>query len=101
MQLRMQVNGRAVSAEVPPMKRLLDVLREDVGVTGTKEGCGEGECGACSVLVDGVLVNACLVPAIQAQGVKVVTIEGVAPSEAALDPVQEMFIKHVGTQCGI
>lgn len=101
MQLRMQVNGRAVSAEVPPMKRLLDVLREDVGVTGTKEGCGEGECGACSVLVDGVLVNACLVPAIQAQGVKVVTIEGLAPSEAALDPMQEMFIKHVGTQCGI
>src|SRR5208283_1682436 len=78
-EIRFKVNGVERSATVPPMKRLLDVLREDLELTGVKEGCGEGECGSCSVLLDGVLVNSCLVPALQADGANIVTIEGLAP----------------------
>jgi aerobic carbon-monoxide dehydrogenase small subunit len=100
MKLTMEVNGAPAQLEAPPMKRLLDVLREDLGLTGTKEGCGEGECGACSVLLDGVLVNACLVPACQAEGTKVVTVEGLATGEA-LHPVQACFVEDGGAQCGI
>lgn len=94
------VNGEAVSVTAHPFMRLLDVLREHLHLTGTKEGCGEGECGACSVLLNGVLVNSCLVPVLQASGSAIVTIEGVAdPGE--LDRVQQAFISEGGAQCGI
>ncbi len=101
MKLRCTVNGRRRATEVPPMKRLLDVLREDLGLTGTKEGCGEGECGACAVLLDGELVNSCLVPACQADGRAVRTVEGLAGADGALHPVQQAFWEHGGAQCGI
>jgi aerobic carbon-monoxide dehydrogenase small subunit len=99
MRLELTVNGQQRSAEVYPMARLLDVLREDLGLTGTKEGCGEGECGACSVILDGQLVNSCLVPAVQAQGAEVQTIEGVARN-GRLGPVQRAFLACNGAQCG-
>src|SRR2546423_10960255 len=95
--VRMIVNGRRRSARVPALKRLLDVLREDLGLTGTKEGCGEGECGACSVVLDGQLVNACLVPACQVEGANVRTIEGIAAATALgekLAPIQRCFIER-------
>lgn len=94
------VNGEAVTLNAYPMARLLDVLREELRLTGTKEGCGEGECGACSVLIDGVLVNSCLVPALQAEGTEIKTIEGIASGEQ-LHAVQEAFIECGGAQCGI
>jgi aerobic carbon-monoxide dehydrogenase small subunit len=94
------VNGTRQSLRVLPLARLLDVLREDLRLTGTKEGCGEGECGACSVLVDGELVNSCLVPVLQVEGAQIQTIEGVA-SGAELHAVQEAFIECGGAQCGI
>ena len=94
------VNGVSHTVSTYPMARLLDVLREDLRLTGTKEGCGEGECGACSVLIDGRLVNSCLVPAIQVQGATLTTIEGLAtPGE--LHAVQQAFIRDGGAQCGI
>lgn len=96
----MTVNGEAHKVEVPQMKRLLDVLREDLNLTGTKEGCGEGECGACAVLVNGELVNSCLVPVLQANGARICTIEGVA-TEGRLHPIQQCFLKEGGAQCGI
>jgi carbon-monoxide dehydrogenase small subunit len=99
MTLDFTVNGKKRRVRVPPMKRLLDVLREDCGLTGTKEGCGEGECGACTVLVDGVPVNSCLVPAVQAAGVKIVTVEGLAKGPA-LSVLQRAFVERGGTQCG-
>jgi aerobic carbon-monoxide dehydrogenase small subunit len=98
-QLQCRVNGRAVSLETYPMARLLDVLREHLGLTGTKEGCGEGECGACSVELDGYLVNSCLVPALQAEGAEIRTIEGVA--DGNLHRVQRAFLSCGGAQCGI
>jgi carbon-monoxide dehydrogenase small subunit len=94
------VNGEAREVVAPPMRRLLDVLREELGLTGTKEGCGEGECGACSVLMDGQPVNTCLVPVIQAQGANLTTIEGLA-QRTELHPVQQAFLDHGGAQCGI
>ncbi|HZH32323.1 MAG TPA: (2Fe-2S)-binding protein [Pyrinomonadaceae bacterium] len=94
------VNGTAHQLRVHPMARLLDVLREELELTGTKEGCGEGECGACSVLIDGQLVNSCLVPVLQAEGAEIKTIEGVA-SGAELHAVQQAFIECGGAQCGI
>lgn len=98
--VQITVNGQQHSVNVPPMKRLLDVLREDLNLTGTKEGCGEGECGACAVLLDGELVNSCLVPALQANGAVVCTIEGVA-HEGELHPIQQCFLQCGGAQCGI
>ncbi len=100
MIIRMKVNGVVHTVDVPPMKRLLDTLREDVGLTGTKEGCGEGECGACTVLIGGQVANSCLIPAIQGQDTDILTVEGLA-SNGALHPVQRLFIEYVGTQCGI
>ena len=94
------LNGRATTLEAYPMARLLDVLREEAGLTGVKEGCGEGECGACSVELDGELVNSCLVPALQADGATIRTIEGVA-TEDELNAVQQAFIIHGGAQCGV
>src|SRR5580704_11105877 len=94
------VNGEAQSIQAPPMKRLLDVLREDLHLTGTKEGCGEGECGSCSVLMNGDLVNSCLVPVLQANGATICTIEGVA-KEGNLHPIQQCFLELGGAQCGI
>lgn len=94
------VNGESYELDVFPMARLLDVLREQLQLTGTKEGCGEGECGACSVLLDGQIVNSCLVPALQANGANVTTIEGVA-NEDQLHSVQQAFIDCGGAQCGI
>jgi carbon-monoxide dehydrogenase small subunit len=95
-----QVNGAAVTMEGHPLTRLLDALRIELRLTGTKEGCGEGECGACSVLIDGQLVNSCLIPLLQAEGTRIQTIEGVAQS-GTLDRVQESFIANGGAQCGI
>jgi aerobic carbon-monoxide dehydrogenase small subunit len=97
---RFTVNGDAVELAVPGMRRLLDALREDLGLTGTKEGCGEGECGACSVLLDGAVVDSCLVPVCQVQGCEVRTVEGLADGER-LDPLQQAFLDHGGAQCGI
>ncbi len=94
------INGKAVALEAYPMMRLLDALREQAGLTGTKEGCGEGECGACSIEVDGALVNSCLIPALQAEGTTIRTIEGVADG-GQLNAVQRAFLAHGGAQCGI
>src|SRR3989449_10089803 len=95
--MRFTLNGRKVDVEAHPMKRLLDVLREDCGLTGTKEGCGEGECGACTVLVDGEPVVSCLIPCAQAEGTAVVTTEGLSGDH----PLQRAMMREVGAQCGI
>jgi len=100
VQISFTINGDAVTVDVHPMARLLDVVRQQLRLTGTKEGCGEGECGACSVLIDGELVNSCLTPVIQVEGASVTPIEGVA-TEEQLDAFQEAFIAHGGAQCGI
>ena len=100
MTLSFTLNGEARRVSVPPMKRLLDVLRDECGLTGSKEGCGEGECGACSVLVDGLAVNSCLIPAAHAQGAKVVTVEGLA-SGGRLSVLQQAFVDHGAAQCGM
>lgn len=98
--IELRVNGQAQRIEAYPMERLLDVLRERLGLTGTKEGCGEGECGACSVLLDGELVNSCLVPVLEAAGCEVTTIEGLAKN-GRMHPLQEAFTLAGGAQCGI
>jgi carbon-monoxide dehydrogenase small subunit len=95
-----RVNGEAVTLEGHPMSRLLDALRLQLGLTGTKEGCGEGECGACSVMLDGRLVNSCLVPLLHAENAEIQTIEGVADGDT-LHAVQEAMLEHGGAQCGI
>ena len=109
------VNGAPTEVDVPGMRRLLDVLREDIGLTGTKEGCGEGECGACSVLLDGAVVDACLVPICQVEGSDVRTVEGLGRKQKAgeaaaadastavddLDSLQAAFLQTGGAQCGI
>jgi aerobic carbon-monoxide dehydrogenase small subunit len=107
--IRLLVNGVPAELDVPGMRRLLDVLREDLGLTGTKEGCGEGECGACSVILDGAVVDACLVPICQVDGSVVRTVEGLAPHRSAgasaqasdLDDLQRAFLETGGAQCGI
>lgn len=98
--IRFTVNGDSREVHVPPMKRLLDVLREDLRLTGTKEGCGEGECGSCSVRMNGELVNSCLVPVLQADGASVQTVEGLA-CDGEMHPLQRSFLECGGAQCGI
>lgn len=98
--IRFTVNGESREVHAPPMKRLLDVLREDLHLTGTKEGCGEGECGSCSVRMNGELVNSCLVPVLQAEGADVQTVEGLALN-GKLHPLQQAFLDCGGAQCGI
>lgn len=100
LEISFRVNGRNQTVHAYPMARLLDVLREELGLTGTKEGCGEGECGACSVFIDNQLVNSCLVPVLQAAGSEIKTIEGIA-NAGQLHAVQEAFIACGGAQCGI
>ena len=95
--MKFSLNGKRVDVAAAPMKRLLDVLREECGLTGTKEGCGEGECGACTVLIDGEPVNSCLIPFAQARGAKVTTIEGLKGTH----PLQDAFVTEGGAQCGI
>ncbi len=101
MRIELRVNGEARTVEASPWKRLLDVLREDLRLTGTKEGCGEGECGACSVILDGEVVNSCLVAAGQCAGREVVTVEGLAAPGGTLHPVQRALVECGGAQCGI
>jgi aerobic carbon-monoxide dehydrogenase small subunit len=95
--MKLRINGAATEVAAHPMARLLDVLREECGLTGTKEGCGEGECGACTVLIDGEPVCSCLIPVGQVAGADVLTIEGLGDSH----PLQELFMSEVGAQCGI
>lgn len=95
--MRFTLNGKRVDVDGHPMKRLLDVLREECGLKGTKEGCGEGECGACTVLLDGDPVNSCLVPFAQVRGAEIRTIEGLKGNRA----LQEAFVSEGGAQCGI
>jgi aerobic carbon-monoxide dehydrogenase small subunit len=100
MLIECKVNGESRELDVFPMSRLLDVLREQLQLTGTKEGCGEGECGACTVVLDGRIVNSCLVPVAQVNSAEITTIEGVAHNDQ-LHAVQQTFIQHGGAQCGI
>ncbi|MDQ2689597.1 MAG: (2Fe-2S)-binding protein [Chloroflexota bacterium] len=100
MTFRFSVNGDPVEVTAAGTRRLLDVLREDLGLTGTKEGCGEGECGACSVLVDGAVVDACLVPVSQVRDASVTTVEGLA-ADGRLSVLQQAFLETGGAQCGI
>jgi aerobic-type carbon monoxide dehydrogenase small subunit (CoxS/CutS family) len=100
MTISVTLNGKRRKIGAHPMKRLLDVLREDCGLTGTKEGCGEGECGACTVLVDGVAVDSCLVPVAQVDGASLTTIEGVSKTQSGR-ALQDAFVELGGAQCGI
>jgi aerobic carbon-monoxide dehydrogenase small subunit len=99
-EISFKVNGEQKSVSVYPMERLLDVVRRELGMTGVKEGCGEGECGSCSVLMNGTLVNSCLVPVLQAQSAEIVTVEGLT-AEGRLHVLQHAFLDCGGAQCGI
>ena len=100
MRIQFSVNGISREVDAPPVKRVLDVLREDLRLTGTKEGCGEGECGACSIIVDGEVINSCLVPICQVEGAQITTVEGLA-RDGLLDSLQQAFLEWGGAQCGI
>ncbi|NUM36659.1 MAG: (2Fe-2S)-binding protein [Candidatus Brocadiae bacterium] len=99
-EIEFTINGKRWSGRIHPMKRLLDAIREDVGLKGTKEGCGEGECGACTVLLDGKPVMSCIVPVCQVHGHEIITIEGLEEA-GKLHPLQESFLRDGGAQCGI
>ena len=99
--LQFELNGSQREVTVRSNRRLIDLLRDDLGLTGTKEGCSVGVCGACSVLVDGQVMSACLMPAVFVHGARVTTVEGLAPDAEHLTPVQDAFIRHGGFQCGI
>jgi aerobic carbon-monoxide dehydrogenase small subunit len=101
IEIKCTVNGEQHTLQSFPMERLLDVLREELRLTGTKEGCGEGECGACTVMLDGKIVNSCLVPVAQVNGSRITTIEGIALGKDKLHAVQQSFIECGGAQCGI
>src|SRR5260221_11780766 len=98
---QLSVNGQSHTVTVPSNRLLLHVLRDDLNMTGPKEGCSVGVCGACSVLVNGQLMSACLLPAVMADGAAIITVEGLAPDDEHLSPLQEAFIRHGGFQCGI
>ena len=98
--IELQVNGRARRAHAGPTDTLVEVLRDRLGLTGTKVGCEEGRCGACTVILDGDAVSSCLVLAVRCDGATVRTIEGLAPSSSDLHPLQESFVEHGGIQCG-
>ncbi|MDP2917000.1 MAG: (2Fe-2S)-binding protein [Dehalococcoidia bacterium] len=98
--LKMRLNGEAVEVDIEPGAMLADVLRNELGLTGTKVACGEGECGACTVILDGKVINSCITPAMKAMNKEVLTIEGVAPGPGKLHPLQEAFIEHGAVQCG-
>ena len=100
MQVRLEINGQRHALDVEPARRLVDVLRHDLGLTGTKESCAVGVCGACSVLVDGQLVSSCLLPAALADGHAITTVEGIANADGSLSPLQDAFIREGGLQCG-
>lgn len=97
--ISLTVNGEVYELEVEPRKKLLEIIRDELGLTGTKKGCGKGDCGACSVLLDGRLVNSCLVLAVDANGKNILTIEGLADGQN-LHPIQKSFIEHGAIQCG-
>src|SRR5436305_2567122 len=99
--LRFELNGTPREVTVLAHMRLIDLLRDELGLTGTKEGCSVGVCGACSVLIDDTLMSACLLPAVYVDGTRVTTIEGLAPDDEHLSPLQDAFIRHGGFQCGI
>ncbi|MPZ16184.1 MAG: 2Fe-2S iron-sulfur cluster binding domain-containing protein [Chloroflexi bacterium] len=99
--LRFALNGNPTDVEVPAHRRLIDLLRDDLGLTGTKEGCSVGVCGACTVLVNGDMMSACLLPALFVEGASLTTIEGLAQPDGPLTPLQDAFIRHGGFQCGI
>ena len=99
MKINFRINGKKTTVDVDPMKRLIDVIRDDLGLIGTKEGCSKGECGACSVIIDGELVTSCIYPVSQVEGKKIVTIEGIGTPEK-LHPIQKSFIKAGAVQCG-
>ncbi len=98
-QINISVNGKECELQIKPWATLLDVIREDLGLTGTKEGCGMGECGACTVIMDGQIVNACLILAVEANGKTITTIEGLSNGED-LHPIQQAFVEIGGLQCG-
>jgi aerobic carbon-monoxide dehydrogenase small subunit len=97
--IKMKINGKSQEVSVPPWRTLLELIREELKLTGTKEGCGQGECGSCTVIMGGKTVNSCLVLAMESDGQDIVTIEGLADGEK-LHPVQEAFVEHAGMQCG-
>ena len=99
IKLNMKINGKMIQLDIKPYARLLDVIREDLGLTGTKEGCGIGECGACTVIVDGKNVNTCLILAASMEGCSITTIEGIMQNEE-LHPIQQAYINHNAMQCG-
>ena len=97
--IRFVLNGESFEQSVPPWRTLLEMIREDLKLTGAKEACGQGECGACTVIMGGKSVNSCLVPAVEADGQEILTVEGLA-GEDTLHPIQEAFVEHAGMQCG-